>query len=118
MAFRKKGTTFRVTGLPASQSDDELKEALKAIIDENVAAEEQSKLTFSVTIVPSCYESGEKAALVEFYGGVPVFLLKQTASPIDDWQAEMDDTDISFDQHFFGFTQMYAPKPNSPVTAE
>ena len=116
MAARNKGTVFRVTGLPASQPDDELKEALKAAIDDNLAEDEQSKLTPNTAIVPSCYDNDEKVALVEFYGGVPAFLSELMADPLGDWQFEMADTDISFDQHFFGFTQLYTPV--SPATAE
>jgi hypothetical protein len=117
MAGEKKGTIFRVTGLPALQPDDELKAALKAAIDDNLAEDEQ-KLTPNTAIVPSCYDNDEKVALVEFSGGVPAFLSELMANPLGDWQVEMGDTDISFDQHFFGFTQLYTPKPDSPATAE
>lgn len=115
---RKKGTVFRVRGLPASQPDDDLKEALKAVIHDNLAKNERSELTVNVAIVPSCYENDERVALVEFYGGVPAFLSGLTANPLDDWQVEMGDEDISFDRNFFGFTQLYTPKPDSPATAE
>jgi hypothetical protein len=118
MAARKKGTVFRVTGLPASQLDDELNDALKAAIDDNLAEDEQSKLTVEAAIVPSCYDNEEKVALVEFHGGVPAFLSELMADPLGDWQVEMGDTDISFDQHFFGFTQLYTPKPGSLATAK
>jgi hypothetical protein len=118
MAARNKGTVFRVTGLPALQPDDELKAALKAAIDDNLAEDEQSKPAPNTVIVPSCYDNDEKFALVEFYGGVPAFLSELMANPQGDWQVEMGDTDISFDQHFFGFTQLYTPKLDSPATAE
>jgi protein SERAC1 len=115
---RKKGPIFRVTGLPASQPDDELTRSLNAAIDDNLEEEERSKSTISVVIVPSCYENDEKVALVEFHGGAPAFLSELTDNPIGDWQVEMGDTDINFDQHFFGFTQLYMPKIDSPVAAE
>lgn len=115
---RKKNTVCRVTGLPASQPDQKLKKALKATIDRHLAADENSKLAFTVAIVPSCYDTEEKVALVEFHSGVPGFLSDLTANPQGDWQDEMGDKDINFDRHFFGFTQLYAPKPGSPVTAE
>ena len=117
MAARNKGTVFRVTGLPAFQPDDELKAALKATINDNLAEDEQSKLKPNTAIVPSCYNA-EKIALVEFHSGVPAFLSELVANPLGDWQVEMGDTDISFDQHFFGFTQLYSPTPGSPATAE
>ncbi|OBT52297.1 hypothetical protein VE04_07697, partial [Pseudogymnoascus sp. 24MN13] len=118
MASRKKGTVFRVTSLPASQPDDELIDALKAAIDDNLAADEQSKPTVNAAIVPSCYDNDEKVALVEFHSGVPAFLSELMANPLGDCEVEMGDTDISFDQHFFGFTQLYTPNPGSPVTAD
>jgi hypothetical protein len=31
---------------------------------------------------------------------------------------EMEDTDITFDRHFFGFTQLYATPPGHAITAE
>lgn len=114
----KKGPVFRVTGLPASQPDGELATSLKAAIDDNLAEDEQSKLTVNTAVVPSCYHNEEKVALVAFHGGVPAFLFGLMANPLGDWQVEMGDTDISFDQHFFGFTQLYTPKPDAPVSAE
>ena len=118
MVARKKGPVFRVTGLPALQADEELAALLKATIDDNLAEDEQSKLAVTATVVPSCYDDAEKVALVEFHGGVPAFLSELVANPSGDWQVEMGDTDISFDQHFFGFTQLYTPEPGSPASAE
>ncbi|KAF2802308.1 uncharacterized protein BDZ99DRAFT_401890 [Mytilinidion resinicola] len=117
MAARRKGPVFRVTGLPASQPDDELATWLKAAID-NLAEDEQSKPTFHAAIVRSCYDNKEKVALVEFHGGVPAFLSDLKDNPLGDWQVETGDEDINFDQHFFGFTQLYTPKADSPVTAD
>ncbi|KAH7303327.1 hypothetical protein B0I35DRAFT_365156 [Stachybotrys elegans] len=118
MVAGKKGLVFRVTGLPGSQADDEVAVSLKAIIDDNLAEDEQSKLTVTVTIVPSCYGSAEKVALVEFHGRVPSFLSALVTNPLGDWQVRMGGTDINFDQHFFGFTQLYAPQPGSSATAD
>jgi len=115
MAARKKGLVFRVTGL---QPDVELNTALKAAIDDNLLEEEQSKLHVSAAVVPSCYDDEQRVALVEFHGGVPTFLSELAADRLGDWQVEMGDMDISFDCHFFGFTQLYTPKPDAPVTAE
>lgn len=69
--------------------------------------------------MPSCYDDEqERVALVEFCGGVPEVLSELEANPLGDWQVEMGGTDISFDRHFFGFTQLYTPKPDAPITAE
>jgi hypothetical protein len=115
---RTKRPVFRVTGIPALQPDDELTALLKAAIDGNLTEEEQSKNTRSIAIVPSCYDYNQKVALVEFHNGVPEFLSKLEEDPLGDWQVEVGGADISFDQHFFGFTQLYTPKADSPVTAE
>ncbi|USP82831.1 hypothetical protein yc1106_10105 [Curvularia clavata] len=115
---RAKGPVFRVTGLLASQLDDELTASLRAAIDDSLTEEERPKKVPSIAIVPSCYRYDEKIALVEFHGGVPEFLSGLNDNPFGDWQVEMGDTDISFDQHFFGFTQLYTPKADSPVTAD
>ena len=120
MATRTKGTVFRVTGLRASGPDDEIIEALSTAISEKLKNHGRSNpiLTHDAALVPSCYNNEEKAALVEFCGGVPAFLAEIVSNPLGDWQVEMGDTDISFDQHFLGFTQLYTPQPGSPTTAE
>jgi hypothetical protein len=118
MVARKKGPVFRVTGLPALQPDEELAVSLEAAITDNLAEDERSKLAVTVAVLPSCYDDAEKVALVEFHSGVPLFLSELVVNPLGDWQVEMGDTDINFDQHFFGFTQLYIPEPDSPVTAE
>jgi hypothetical protein len=119
MASRKKGPVFRVTGLPASQRDDELNTALKTTIEDMQSEEEKSRLNFSIAVVPFCYDSEhERVALVEFHSGVPLFLSELVENPLGDWQVEMGDDVINFDRHFFGFTQLYASKPDTPVIAE
>lgn len=100
MATTKKGIVFRVTGLPALGSDNELHETLKAVVDDNLVDDERSKLIFHVALVPSCYDNSAKVALIEFYGGVPAFLASLTADTLSDWQVAMGDTDINFDRHF------------------
>ncbi|PNP50290.1 hypothetical protein THARTR1_08998 [Trichoderma harzianum] len=113
---RQKNLVFRVTGLPALQTDH----ALVDFIRENLLeGEEQSQLKVTASIMPSCSNNGqETVALVEFGGRVPDFLSALVANPLEDWQVEMGDVDINFDQHFFGFTQLYTPKADRPVTAD
>jgi hypothetical protein len=118
MAALKKGPVLRVTGLAASQPDDELAAELKAAISDNLTSEERQNVDASIAVVPSCYSDEEKVALVECRGGLPAFLSALAADPLAEWQVEMGDTDVSFDQHFFGFTQLYTPQPDAPVTAE
>lgn len=116
----KKGTVFRVAGLAASQPDDVLNTTLVSAIEKNLSEEERRlKLHISAAIVPSCYDNGqEKVALVEFHSWVPTFLSELKEG---NFQIEIGDgihRDISFDCHFFGFTQLYAPNSSAPVTAE
>ncbi|KAM4065670.1 hypothetical protein HRG_012903 [Hirsutella rhossiliensis] len=103
MAARKIGPVFRVTSLLASQPDDELKRALKTVIEDNLSEEEKSKLNITTGILPSCHNHEERVALVEFYGGISDFLSELRENPPADWQVEMEDTDVCFDQYFFGF---------------
>ncbi|CAN9171138.1 unnamed protein product [Alternaria alternata] len=118
MAARKKGPVFRVTGLSASQPDDKLAASLKTTIDEVLAEDGGSQLTVHPEIVPSCYNKDKKVALVEFRGGDPAFLAELTDKPLNEYQLEMGTTDISFDRHFFGFTQLYTPKADASTTAD
>ncbi|EXA31288.1 hypothetical protein FOVG_17412 [Fusarium oxysporum f. sp. pisi HDV247] len=113
-----RGPIFRVTGLPAEQPDERPNAALENAIRNNLSDEEKSRLSFTVTVVPSYYSDLERVALVEFLDGVPSFLSNLVANPLGDWQVEMGDTDINFDQHFFGFTQLYTPKTDARVTAD
>ncbi|KAF1354563.1 TPR-like protein [Lizonia empirigonia] len=118
MAATKKDPVLRVTGLAASQPDEELTASLKAAISDDLTNEERSKIDVRVAVVPSCYNNEEKVALVECRGGLPAFLSALTADPLGEWQMEMGDTDINFDQHFFGFTQLYTPASDTPVVAD
>ncbi|KAL4755959.1 uncharacterized protein BDW70DRAFT_164963 [Aspergillus foveolatus] len=119
MASQPKSHVFRVTGLLKGQSDKNLDASLLETLNNSLTPEEQSQIQADVTIVPSCYKPDtERVGLVRFRGGVPRFLSALTADPLGDWQVEMGDTDISFDSHFFGFTQLYAPLEEEPVVAE
>ncbi|CAG8221592.1 unnamed protein product [Penicillium salamii] len=110
---------FRVTGLSGKLLDEDLKTALHEALNDNFADDERSHFKAEITIVPSCYESDtQRAALVQFRGGVPQFLRELRVDPLGDWQVEMGDDDINFDCHFFGFTQLYAPDENKPVIAD
>ncbi|QYS99511.1 hypothetical protein H0G86_006637 [Trichoderma simmonsii] len=113
---RQKNLVFRVTGLPASQTNDALVDFIRKNL---LKGEEQSQTKVTASIVPSCSNNKqETVALVEFGGRVPDFLSALDANPLEDWQVEMGDVDINFDQHFFGFTQLYTPKADKPVTAD
>ncbi|CAG8196671.1 unnamed protein product, partial [Penicillium olsonii] len=115
----KRSHVFRVTGLSRELLDEDLKTALHEALNDNFADDERSHIKAEITIVPSCYESDtERAALVQFRGGVPQFLRELRVDPLGDWQVEMGDDDINFDCHFFGFTQLYAPDENEPVVAD
>lgn len=115
-ATRQKNLVFRVTGLPASQTNDALVDFIRKNL---LKGKEQSQSKVTASIVPSCSNNGqETVALVEFGGRIPDFLSALDANPLEDCQVEMGDVDINFDQHFFGFTQLYTPKEDKAVTAE
>ncbi|OPB46100.1 kinesin [Trichoderma guizhouense] len=113
---RQRNLVFRVTGLPASQTNDALVDFIRKNL---LKVEEQSQSKVTASIVPSCSNNKqETVALVEFGGRVPDFLSALDENPLEDWQVEMGDVDINFDQHFFGFTQLYTPKADKPITAD
>ncbi|KAJ5963046.1 hypothetical protein N7501_007987 [Penicillium viridicatum] len=115
----KRSHVFRVTGLSRKLLDEDLKTALHEALNNNFADDERSHIKAEIMIVPSCYESDtERAALVQFHGGVPQFLRELRVDPLGDWQIEMGDDDVNFDCHFFGFTQLYASDENQPVVAD
>ncbi|OQD70555.1 hypothetical protein PENDEC_c022G00030 [Penicillium decumbens] len=119
MANQRKSHVFRVTGLSKERPDGDLKTALQEVLDDSFTDAERSQIKAEITIVPSCYESDtQRAALVQFRGGVPQFLSELRMNLFGDWQIEMGDNDINFDCHFFGFTQLYAPDDNEPVVAD
>ncbi|KAK2616717.1 hypothetical protein QQS21_000329 [Conoideocrella luteorostrata] len=104
---------LRVTGLPAF-SDNKLNDILKTAIYKLLGEANQSAAPIS-TILPSCYDNEqERIALVEFHGVVPSFL----SNPLGEWQVQVGDIDVSFDQHFFGFTQLYTQSSEKLVTAD
>ncbi|KAL4742399.1 hypothetical protein BDV11DRAFT_167246, partial [Aspergillus similis] len=119
MTSRQKSHVFRVTGLSTDQSDESLENFLLNTLNDELTPEERSHIQPKVTILPSCYEPETmRVALVQFRGGMPQFLSELAANPLGDWQVEMGDTDINFDSHFFGFTQLYAPPSEKPVVAD
>ena len=119
MASGGKSIVFRVTGLPADQTDDQLAARLRSVIDENLQEFERLQIVAKVVPVPSCRNDKEASiALVEFAGDTPQFLSELMKNPLGDWQVEMDDVDINFDRHFFGFTQLYATDPGKAAIAE
>ncbi|KAH9869852.1 hypothetical protein J1614_006772 [Plenodomus biglobosus] len=117
---RKRSPVFRVTGLLASQPIEGLHALLTDAINNNLI-EEESRFSIhdmKVEVVPSCYNNEERVALVEFRDRVPAFLSGPTANPLGPRVVEMNNTDISFDQYFFGFTQLYTPKLDVRITAD
>jgi hypothetical protein len=119
MASGRKFTVFRVAGIIRDQPDEVLKTSLRAVIDKHLSDDEKSQIETKITIMPSCYESDrERTALVQFCSGVPQFLSELMDNLLEDWQIEMGDTDINFDRHFFGFTQLYMPAEKESVIAE
>lgn len=108
-----------MTGLSREQTDGDLKTALQEVLDDNFTYDERSQVKAEITIVPLCYESDTKrVVLVQFRGGVPQFLHELRVDPLGDWQVEIEDHDINFDCHFFGFTQLYATDDKELVVAE
>lgn len=71
-----------------------------------------------VDIVPSCYDDEQKVALVEFNNTTPSFLSVPEEYQPGVRRIKLDDTDITFDEHFSGFTQLYVPSTDKLISAE
>jgi protein SERAC1 len=118
MASVPKPTVFRVTGLPADKTELEVQSILVDAIKGLLTQDERQQPEPKIGCVPSCDGSQTSTALVEFLNGTPQFLSQLAHDPLSDWQIELGDVDISFDRHFFGFTQLYPTAAGHPVTAE
>lgn len=118
MASSSRSTVFRVSGLPRDKAVEDVTSALKDTIRNLLTEDEQRQVHVTVACIPSCDGSQTSSALVEFKGGNPEFLSALQRDPLEDWGIVMGDEDISFDRHFFGFTQLYHTSSDQPVTAE
>lgn len=118
MTTNLRSTVFRVTGLPIGKAEEELQSILAETIHNHLTKEEQQNLKVDIDCIPACDQSQTLCALVEFKGGNPSFLSHLDLDPLSDWQVEMGDEDISFDRHFFGFTQLYPTAAKQPISAE
>ena len=121
MSLKPKGQVVRVSGLPLPEDntpDEQLIDSLKQILQENSSDREVNELKLfegvKIRIVPSCERESERVALVDFYNGLPEFL----SDPLGSHTLQMNDSYLSLDRHFHGFTQLYTPKAGEPVTAE
>jgi len=111
-----KSTIFRITGLPIGP-EDQIRSSLKEALDQHASTSELERLG-RITIAPSCYDDQTSVALLEWKGDTPGFLSSLDTSPLSSWEIELDDEDVSFDRHFFGFTQLYSTIPEQPINAE
>jgi hypothetical protein len=104
-----------VTGLPIHKAESDIESAIHDLLE----VDKREHLKVKVASIPSCESNGTSSALVEFKGGHPKFLSHLKSSPLGDWQLEIEDgVDITFDCHFFGFTQLYNTVKGQHVNAE
>lgn len=115
---KQKLVVVRVTGLPHDLSKQTAKQELLSLIEAHLEDQEKHDLKWTVQITASCYEDLGHVALVDFENGLPLFLSNLQSNPLGEWQIEMGDSDLTFDRHFFGFTQLYSLQEGSPVNAE
>ena len=111
-----KSTVFRITGLPIGP-EDQIRSSLEQALDQQASTSELQRRG-SITIAPSCYDDRTSVALLEWKGDTPGFLSSLDTNPLSSWEMELDYEDISFDRHFFGFTQLYSTTPEQPINAE
>lgn len=113
---RTKSTIYRVTGLPIGQQNKTIS-LLKEALSEHASKSELERLG-DISVVPSCDDEQTSVALLEWKGDTPNFLSSLDKDLLGSWEIEVGDDDISFDRHFFGFTQMYSTSPEKSISAE
>jgi hypothetical protein len=111
-----KSTIFRITGLPIGPEDETIS-SLKEALQQHASSSELQRLG-KITVVPSCYDDQTSVVLLEWKGETPNFLSSLVTSPLSSWEIELGDEDISFDRHFFEFTQLYNTVSEQPINAE
>ena len=112
-------TIFRIRGLAADAKADQTLQALKtALIACGDATEDELRRIGRVDIVPSCYNDGSSCALFEWIGENDSFLSCLPKDSYRTYQVEVHEEDWTFDRHFLGFTQLFTPGADHPVTAE
>lgn len=105
---------FRVRGLPLG-TETEIRSYLDRVLRLH-ASEPELQRRGKVTVAPSCDDDKTSVALLEWKGDAPDFL-----SSLGNKRAkgiELDDRDISFDDHFYGLTQLYSTREGEPINAE
>jgi hypothetical protein len=103
-------------GLPIGPEDETIS-SIKEALQQHASSSELQRLG-KITVAPSCYDDQTSVALLEWKGETPEFLSSLATNPLSSWEIELDDEDISFDRHFFGFTQLYNTVPEQPINAE
>lgn len=115
MATKTRSTIFRVTGIPDAFEAS----TLESVINDNVQDEERQATIFTASLLPSCYGNGRShIGLVEFQNKVPHFLQEVATNHYGEYSVTIDGADVTFDQHFFGFAQLYSTPQEADVTAE
>ena len=94
---------IRVRGLPLDR------QTAKALTEEAITTNLTESTNFRITIIPSCIFSDETVALVDFEC-LPKFLSSLEINHLDSWETSVHGTDLSFDKHFIGFTQLSDPE--------
>ena len=116
MPKNPRSTVFRVSGLPLDEAEVNVKAKLLDTINALLTDEERQRIEVLISCIPSCEDDQTQSALVDFKWGIPEFLSE--LGILENFPIVMGETDINFDRHFFGFTQLYATVPEHNVTAE
>jgi hypothetical protein len=102
------GNQIRFNSLP---SNDQAEEILKAAINfENLKKNGEQEFQTFVEIIPSCYDSRRRSALVYFaHDKLPSFLGYNRQSAPKQYPLEFGGADLTFGTDFLAMTQLYDP---------
>jgi len=101
-----RDTVFRVRGVPPRWTTDDLLRLIRI----HLSDEDWLAVCPRVIFVPSCYNDDIGHTAFLFLNALPQVLAWLGSDPLADQQIGTVDGDLNVDRHFFGFTQLYAPR--------
>lgn len=105
---------YRIQGFPPSCVAEKAREILFTL----VSAEERDTFDPRIRMVPTCGDADGGLTALLVTDRAPHFLDYLDYNPQGGYELEIVGEQLTFDRHFFGFTQLYTPAPSQPINAE
>lgn len=118
-----KNVFYRVSGLPRGAKNDDVRQFIK-----NNKTPSEADPSPGVEVLPACVQGSRETtsiAIVKFLRDQePLFLRELARNHLSEITLPYEvsgvpgSTNITFDRHFHGFTQLYPTRPGNPILAE